>query len=37
MFLAIISSTATTLCAFFAMLFWPGVPGEFNGNACPSR
>ena len=25
----IISSTATTLCAFLPMLFWPGIPGEF--------
>ena len=25
------SSTATTLCAFLPMLFWPGVPGEFMG------
>ena len=29
MFWPIISSTATTLCAFLPMLFWPGVPGEF--------
>ena len=28
----IISSTATTLCAFLPMLFWPGVPGQFMGN-----
>ncbi|MCX7565033.1 efflux RND transporter permease subunit [Sulfitobacter sp. F26169L] len=27
----VISSTATTLCAFLPMLFWPGVPGEFMG------
>jgi multidrug efflux pump len=32
MFWPIISSTATTLCAFLPMLFWPGVPGEFMGN-----
>lgn len=25
----IISSTATTLCAFFPMTFWPGIMGEF--------
>ncbi|NRB34618.1 MAG: efflux RND transporter permease subunit [Rhodobacteraceae bacterium] len=31
MFWPIISSTATTLCAFLPMLFWPGVPGEFMG------
>ncbi|SDN28202.1 multidrug efflux pump [Lutimaribacter pacificus] len=31
MFWPIISSTATTLCAFMPMLFWPGVPGEFMG------
>lgn len=29
MFWPIISSTATTLCAFLPMLFWPGVSGEF--------
>ncbi len=28
----ITSSTATTLCAFLPMLFWPGVPGQFMGN-----
>jgi len=27
----VVSSTATTLCAFLPMLFWPGVPGEFMG------
>ena len=27
----IVSSTATTLCAFLPMLFWPGVPGQFMG------
>ncbi|MEM9210596.1 MAG: efflux RND transporter permease subunit, partial [Pseudomonadota bacterium] len=32
MFWPIISSTATTLCAFLPMLFWPGVPGEFMKN-----
>ena len=32
MFWPIISSTATTLCAFLPMLFWPGVAGEFMGN-----
>ena len=32
MFWPIISSTATTLCAFLPMLFWPGVPGQFMGN-----
>lgn len=31
MFWPIISSTATTICAFLPMLFWPGVPGEFMG------
>ena len=25
----VISSTATTLCAFFPMTFWPGIMGEF--------
>jgi len=25
----IISSTLTTLCAFFPMIFWPGIMGEF--------
>ncbi|WP_306115185.1 MULTISPECIES: efflux RND transporter permease subunit [unclassified Roseovarius] len=29
MFWPIVSSTATTLCAFMPMLFWPGVPGQF--------
>ena len=29
MFWPVTSSTATTLCAFLPMLFWPGVPGEF--------
>jgi len=29
MFWPIISSTATTLCAFLPMLFWPGMPGQF--------
>ncbi|MEM7438453.1 MAG: efflux RND transporter permease subunit [Pseudomonadota bacterium] len=32
MFWPIVSSTATTLCAFMPMLFWPGVPGQFMGN-----
>ncbi|MFQ5624361.1 MAG: efflux RND transporter permease subunit [Paracoccaceae bacterium] len=32
MFWPIVSSTATTLCAFLPMLFWPGVAGEFMGN-----
>ncbi|CUH28958.1 Toluene efflux pump membrane transporter TtgE [Jannaschia seosinensis] len=32
MFWPVISSTATTLCAFLPMLFWPGVAGEFMGN-----
>ncbi|WP_163849596.1 efflux RND transporter permease subunit [Pseudooceanicola aestuarii] len=31
MFWPVIASTATTLCAFLPMLFWPGVPGEFMG------
>jgi len=26
---AVIASTATTLCAFFPMIFWPGIMGEF--------
>ena len=25
----VISSTATTLCAFFPMVFWPGIMGEY--------
>ena len=29
MFWPIVSSTATTLCAFLPLLFWPGVPGQF--------
>ena len=29
MFWPVVSSTATTLCAFLPMLFWPGVAGEF--------
>ena len=31
MFWPVVASTATTLCAFLPMLFWPGVPGEFMG------
>ena len=31
MFWPVISSTATTLCAFLPMLFWPGVAGQFMG------
>ncbi|MEM7644909.1 MAG: efflux RND transporter permease subunit, partial [Pseudomonadota bacterium] len=31
MFWPVVSSTATTLCAFLPMLLWPGVPGEFMG------
>lgn len=31
MFWPVTSSTATTLCAFLPMLFWPGVAGEFMG------
>ncbi|WP_435141605.1 efflux RND transporter permease subunit [Pseudopelagicola sp. nBUS_19] len=31
MFWPIVSSTATTLCAFLPMLFWPGVSGQFMG------
>ena len=27
----VVSSTATTLCAFLPMLFWPGVAGQFMG------
>jgi multidrug efflux pump len=33
MFWPIVSSTATTLCAFLPMLFWPGVPGRVHGHA----
>ena len=29
MFWPIATSTATTLCAFLPMLFWPGIPGQF--------
>lgn len=32
MFWPVVSSTATTLCAFLPMLFWPGVSGEFMGT-----
>ncbi len=32
MFWPIISSTATTLCAFLPMLFWPGMAGQFMGQ-----
>ncbi|MEO0387537.1 MAG: efflux RND transporter permease subunit, partial [Pseudomonadota bacterium] len=32
MFWPNVYSTATTLCAFLPMLFWPGIPGEFMGN-----
>ena len=32
MFWPILSSTATTLCAFLPMLFWPGVSGQFMGT-----
>ncbi|RPE71656.1 multidrug efflux pump [Pacificibacter maritimus] len=31
MFWPIVSSTATTLCAFLPLLFWPGVAGQFMG------
>ncbi|MGI1663494.1 efflux RND transporter permease subunit [Palleronia sp. KMU-117] len=31
MFWPVAASTATTLCAFLPMLFWPGVAGEFMG------
>ncbi len=31
MFWPVVTSTATTLCAFLPMLFWPGVAGEFMG------
>ncbi|MDD2869070.1 efflux RND transporter permease subunit [Neomegalonema sp.] len=27
----VISSTATTLCAFMPLLFWPGIAGQFMG------
>ena len=29
MFWPVAASTATTLCAFLPMLFWPGMPGQF--------
>ncbi len=29
MFWPIITSTATTLCAFLPLLLWPGIPGQF--------
>ena len=32
MFWPIVSSTATTLCAFLPMLFWPGIAGQFMGT-----
>ncbi len=32
MFWPIVSSTATTLCAFLPMLLWPGMPGQFMGH-----
>ncbi len=32
MFWPIISSTATTLCAFLPLLFWPGMPGQWMGT-----
>ncbi len=32
MFWPVVSSTATTLCAFLPMLFWPGVSGELMGT-----
>ena len=32
MFWPIVTSTATTLCAFLPMLFWPGLPGQFMGQ-----
>lgn len=32
MFWPIVSSTATTLCAFLPMLFWPGITGKFMGQ-----
>jgi multidrug efflux pump len=31
MFWPVVASTATTLCAFLPMLFWPGVAGQFMG------
>lgn len=31
MFWPVVASTATTLCAFLPLLFWPGVAGEFMG------
>lgn len=32
MFWPITSSTATTLCAFLPLLFWPGMPGQWMGK-----
>ena len=32
MFWPIVASTATTLCAFLPMIFWPGMPGQFMGQ-----
>ncbi|MCY4198109.1 MAG: efflux RND transporter permease subunit [Rhodobacteraceae bacterium] len=32
MFWPIISSTATTLCAFLPLLFWPGISGQWMGR-----
>ena len=32
MFWPITSSTATTLCAFLPLLFWPGMPGQWMGT-----
>ncbi|SEA22267.1 efflux RND transporter permease subunit [Rubrimonas cliftonensis] len=32
MFWPVTASTATTLCAFLPMLFWPGMPGQFMGQ-----
>ncbi len=32
MFWPVISSTATTLCAFLPLLFWPGMAGQFMGT-----
>ncbi|MEL6317924.1 MAG: efflux RND transporter permease subunit, partial [Pseudomonadota bacterium] len=32
MFWPIVTSTATTLCAFLPMLLWPGLPGQFMGQ-----
>ena len=29
MFIPVLASTSTTLAAFFPLIFWPGIAGEF--------